>query len=67
MIVVRYGYKIVDVTRQLMKKSRRAILPRNRELYSVAAGLICELSERAKRAERELELLKRKIEGGDGK
>ena len=65
--MVRYGYKIVDVTRQLMKKSRRAILPRNRELYSVAVGLLCEFKERAEKAERELELLKRKIEGGDGK
>lgn len=64
-MMARYGYQIADVTHRLMKKSRRAIFPRNRELYSAAAALICEFSERAKKAEKECERLKRKAVGGD--
>ena len=58
-MMARCGYQIADVTNRLMKKAGMAILPRNRELYSVAAGLICEFYERAVRAEKELERLKR--------
>lgn len=65
--MARYGHQIADVTHRLMNKSRTAILHRNRELYSVAAGLICEFYERAVRAEKELARLKRKAVGGDGK
>lgn len=54
----RYGYTIADVTHRLMEKSRMAILPRNRELYSAAAALLCEFKDRAEKAEKELERLK---------
>ena len=64
--MARYGHKIADITHRLMKKSRRAILPRNRELYSVAVGLICEFKERAERAERECERLKRNEVSSNG-
>ena len=64
--MARYGYQIADVTHRLTKKARTAILPRNRELYSVAAGLICEFKDRAEKAEKELERLKRKAVVGDG-
>lgn len=57
--MARYGYKLADVTHRLMKKSRTAILPRNRDLYSAAVGLLCEFKERAERAEKECERLKR--------
>lgn len=62
-MMARCGYQIADVTNRLMKKARMAILPRNRELYSVAAALICELSERTKMTERELARMKRKKDG----
>ena len=64
-MMARYGHKIADITNRLMKKSRRAIFPRNRDLYSVAVGLICEFKERAEKAEKELARLKRKAVGGD--
>ena len=64
-MMARYGHKIAEITHRLMEKSRTAIFPRNRELYSVAAGLLCEFYERAVRAEKELARLKRKAVGGD--
>ena len=63
--MARYGHKIAEITHRLMEKSRTAIFPRNRELYSVAAGLLCEFRDRAERAEKECERLKRKMEGGN--
>ena len=64
-MMARYGYKIAEITHRLMEKSRTAIFPRNRELYSVAAALICEFYERAVRAEKELARMKQKAVSDD--
>lgn len=60
----RYGYKLAYVTNRLMEKARTAILPKNRELYSVAVALLCEFKDRAEKAEKECERLKRKYKEG---
>ena len=58
-----FKLSVANAAPMLMEKSRRAILPSNRALFSGAATLLCELRDRLSKSERDCSKLKKENAG----